>query len=77
VDKAAGERAGHFACAKKTDGEWGCHESFVAGRFVKRKRKCTVNSQLEFIGWRLIIKVRRKKALNFYNGKQSPDMGHV
>ena len=39
ADEAFGQGRGHFAGAEKTDFQWSCHESFVAGRLVQRKRK--------------------------------------
>jgi hypothetical protein len=37
MDEAAGERGGHFARPEKSDGEFGCHENFVAGQLMERK----------------------------------------
>jgi hypothetical protein len=39
ADEATRERRGHFARAEKADGKVGCHGNYVAGRFVRRKRK--------------------------------------
>ena len=50
VDETARQRSAHFACAQKTDGEFGCHESFVTGHLMERKGKGTINSALEFAG---------------------------
>jgi hypothetical protein len=55
ANEAAGERGGHFACAEKADFQWSCHESFVAGRVVERKKITAGNSRLEFAPLALIL----------------------
>ena len=62
ADEAAGERGGHFARAEKADFQWGCHESFVAGHLVERKKITPVNSRLEFAPLALILGAGTEKS---------------
>ena len=65
ANEAAGERGGHFARAEKADFQWGCHESFVAGHLVERKKITPVNSQLEFAPLTLILGAGQKRPPRF------------
>ena len=77
LDETAGQGRGHLARAEKADVEFGCHENFVTGRQMERKRKHAANSRLEFARMTIYAGSGHEKCSLFYNAKQPPHMGFV